>query len=152
MKYHIAVVSLSLLFAAAATAAAPVDATKVEPNTEISTAAKPQRAVEYTYLKSLPGERENLKRYIKANWFAMDKIAVREKLMASYTLLETETDEGAWDVVVAVTYLDKRGYDAVVEPFNRIRKAHQSVLIDGKGLMGLGKIVESKRLFEDIPS
>jgi hypothetical protein len=108
-----------------------------------------RRAVELTFLKSLPGERENLKSFIALNWFAMDKIAKEQGLMQAYTVLDTGSDEGAWNVLVSVTYSDARGYVGIVDAFERIRRAHRTVLVDGKGLRELGRIVESKKTYED---
>jgi hypothetical protein len=109
----------------------------------------PRRAVELTFLKSLPGEREHLKQYIVLNWFAMDRIARAQGLLEGFTVVDTGTDDGPWNVLVAVTYRDARGYEGIVEPFERIRRAHQTVPVAGKGLRELGAIVESRKTFED---
>jgi hypothetical protein len=109
-----------------------------------------RRAVELTYLKSAPGQREPLKQFIVRNWFAMDRIAVQQGLMRSFTVMDTGTDDGPWNVLVTVTYTDARGYDGIAEAFETIRRAHTPVLVDGKTLRDLGAIVESKRVYEDI--
>lgn len=114
--------------------------------------AAARRAVEMTFLKAVPGAREALKQSIVANWFAMDRIAQAQGLMDSFTVLDTGTDDGAWNVVVSVTYRDERGYEGIREAFERIRAAHQTVLIDGKPLRELGSIVESRKLYEDLPA
>jgi hypothetical protein len=111
----------------------------------------PTRAVELTFLKSLPGQRENLRRFLVANWFAMDAIAVKQGLMTGYAVMQTETDDGLWDTLVAVTYTDARGYAGIAEAFERIRSAHKTQLIEGKPLAELGRIVDSKKLLEEIP-
>lgn len=111
-----------------------------------------RRAVEMTFLKSTPGAREALKQYIVANWFAMDRIAQDQGLMAHYTLLDTGTDDGAWNLIVSVTYRDERGYEGIREAFERIRAAHQTVLIGGRTLRELGSFVESRKLYEDLPA
>ncbi|MFO0227252.1 MAG: hypothetical protein ACK51K_10340 [Gammaproteobacteria bacterium] len=117
---------------------------------DLATAAQPvgRRAVELTFLKSNPGQRERLKTFIELNWFAMDRIAQEQGLMSDYTVMDTGTDEGAWNILVSVTYMDEKGYDGIVEAFERIRRAHTTVLVDGKGFRDLGSIVESKRVFE----
>ena len=145
-----AITALAVLLLAAGTARAstPPAATA---STQAAAAMKTKRAVEYTYLKSLPGERENLKRFISANWFAMDAIAVSQGLMVSYQLLDTGSDDGPWNVVVAVTYPNSLGYGGIVPQFEKIRRAHQTVLIDGKGMRDLGKVIETRPLFEDLP-
>ncbi|MFM8495738.1 MAG: hypothetical protein ACKOEM_09450 [Planctomycetia bacterium] len=116
----------------------------------LATAAQPdgRRAVELTFLKSNPGQRERLKTFIELNWFAMDRVAKEQGLMSDYTVMDTGTDEGAWNILVSVTYMDEKGYDGIVEAFERIRRAHTTVLVDGKGFRDLGSIVESKRVFE----
>lgn len=106
------------------------------------------RAVELTFLKANPGQREQLKRFIQLNWFAMDKRATELGLMHAYTLLDTGTDEGPWNLIVSVTYRDEKGYEGIKEAFDKIRAAHTVVLVDGKSLRELGAIVESKRLYE----
>lgn len=114
-------------------------------------AATPQgsRAVQLTFLKSNPGQREQLKRFIVLNWFAMDKIAKDQGLMSAFTVMDTGTDEGAWNVLVSVTYTNEKGYAGVAERFEKIRKAHTTVLVEGKNLRELGSIVDSKQLLED---
>jgi hypothetical protein len=104
-------------------------------------------AVELTFLKSKPGERERLIRYIESNWFAMDRIAQTRGLMDEYTLLETGSDEGPWNVLVAVTYRDERGYAGIRDDFEKIRAEHREVVVDGKRLRDLGAIVESKTTY-----
>lgn len=104
-------------------------------------------AVELTFLKSLPGERERLVRFIQANWFEMDRIAAERGLMRDYRVLETGSDEGTWNVLVEVTYRDERGYAGIVAEFEAIRAAHTTVPIDGKELRALGRIVESRKTY-----
>jgi hypothetical protein len=99
-------------------------------------------------LKAAPGERENLKRFIVLNWFAMDAIAKQQGLMQAYTVLDSGSDDGPWNLLVSVTYMDAKGYEGIAEAFEKIRRAHQTVPVDGKTLRDLGRIVESKRVFE----
>lgn len=115
----------------------------------LQSAATTSRAVELTFLKSNPGERENLKRFIVANWFAMDKVAKAQGLMDAFTVVDTGSDDGAWNVMVGVWYRDARGYAGIRDAFEAIRRAHLTVLIDGKGLRELGAIVDSKLTFEN---
>jgi hypothetical protein len=110
-------------------------------------AASDRHAVELTFLKAKPGERGRLVRFIEQNWFEMDRIATEQGLMRDYRVLETGTDEGAWNILVEVTYTDERGYAGIVEAFERIRKAHRSAAVDGKDLRDLGAIVESKTTY-----
>jgi len=113
------------------------------------TAAPARHAVELTFLQAAPGQRENLKRFIELNWFAMDRIATERGLMTSYRLLDSGTDEGPWQLIVIVTYPDERGYDGIRAEFEKIRQAHTVVPVDGKALRDLGRVVETKRLFAD---
>lgn len=64
------------------------------------------RAVEYTFLKSASDQREALRKFIVANWFAMDEIAVKRWLMKSHTTLRSGVDEEPWNVMAAVTYME----------------------------------------------
>lgn len=63
----------------------------------VALAAPPveRRAVELTFLKSKPGQREQLKTFIIRNWFAMDRIAKEQGLLSTFTVMDTGTDEGA---------------------------------------------------------
>lgn len=108
-------------------------------------------AVELTFLKAHPGERARLVRFIEDNWFAMDRIAVAQGLMRDYRVLDTGSDDGPWNVLVEVTYTDERGYAGIADAFERIRAAHRTVTIDGKGLRELGAIVESRQTFTTLP-
>lgn len=108
-----------------------------------------RRAVELTFLKANPGERERLKTFIVLNWFAMDKVAKAQGLMSAFTVMDTGTDEGPWNVLVSVTYMNEKGYEGIAEAFETIRRAHTTVRVQGKALRDLGAIVDSKRMFEN---
>lgn len=135
-----------LVFAAAPTA---LLAAETPSSQDVSHAT---RAVELTFLKSLPGERDNLRQFIEKNWFAMDAIAQKQGLMAAYTVLDSGSDEGMWNILVAVTYHTPQGYEGILDAFERIRSAHKTMLIDGKSIKDLGRIVDSKKLQERVPS
>jgi hypothetical protein len=134
-----------LVFAAAPTAALAAET----PSSRGASHAT--RAVELTFLKSLPGERDNLRQFIEKNWFAIDAFAQKQGLMAAYTVLDSGSDEGAWNLLVAVTYHTPQGYEGILDAFERIRSAHKTVLIEGKSLKDLGRIVDSKKLQERLP-
>lgn len=68
------------------------------------------RAVEFTYLKSQPGERDNLRQAIVANWLAMDAIAVQQGLMVDYKVFGAGNDDGEWNIKVMVVYPDARSH------------------------------------------
>jgi hypothetical protein len=107
-----------------------------------------KRAVEITFLKSKPGQRENLRAFIVANWFAMDKIAKEKGLIVSFTVLDSGNDLGPWNLMVLTTYLDDKGYEGVAAAFESIRLSHKTVRVQGKTLDDLGVVVDSKKTFE----
>ncbi|MBI3220154.1 MAG: hypothetical protein HYZ44_11630 [Bacteroidetes bacterium] len=100
----------------------------------------------YTYLKAQPNQRENLKLFLEKNWFAMDSIAVSQKLIRSYELLihVSETPDKDWDFIVAVEYFENQPYEVIADRFNLIRQSHRTKLIDGLGLKDLGRITKSE--------
>lgn len=116
--------------------------------TVASAAPADRHAVELTFLKSVPGQREQLKEFIVRNWFAMDKIAKQQGLIRDFTLMDTGTDDGSWNVLVAVTYTNDKGYEGITDAFEKIRRAHTTVRVNGMTLRELGAIVDSKRVFE----
>lgn len=112
-------------------------------------AKAPTRHVTQTYLRAAPGKRAALIAYIERNWFAMDRIGIRQGLFTSYTLLERSDDDPAdWDVIVAVGYPTLQGHDApgVADAFKKIRAAHREIKIDGQSLAELGTIVRHHTL------
>jgi len=104
--------------------------------------------VERTYLKATSGQREALAKFIVANWFELDRVAKERGLFTSYALSENLDQSADWDFEVAVGYPNKDGYEnaEVQVRFGEIRKAHQTILIDGKGLRELGQIVRTDRI------
>jgi hypothetical protein len=116
-----------------------------------TTEAPSARVVTMTYLKSAPGKLGQLERYVRANWFAMDKIAVERGLFVSYLWLDTGSDEGPWNAVVMVTYRDTQGFAGIEEEWAGIKAAHREVLIDGVRQADLGRVVESREFFERAP-
>lgn len=103
----------------------------------------------FTYLKAEPGHEDRLYKFIKKNWFAMDSIAQTQGLIRSYRALRNADKENtAWDVVVVVEYPDERGYEGIKDEFEKIRQVHKRILIDGKGMPELGKVVKSENLIE----
>jgi hypothetical protein len=106
-------------------------------------------AVEYTFIKSLPGEREALKKFIVANWFKLDAIAAQRGLMSAYEVLDSGDDAEPWNIVVAVTYMNRAGYEGIATEFEKIRRDHKRILIDGKDFKDMGKIVMSRKLYRE---
>lgn len=121
---------------AVATFATPVAATGDSP-----VAGPP--VVTHTYLAATPGRRGALARFIVANWFEMDRIAVEQGLFRGYRLLENPRIDEDWDLIVEVTYNDACGYTCVSERFEAIRGAHATVPVEGLVMKDLGRVVRS---------
>ena len=102
----------------------------------------------YTYLKATSGQKDNLKEFLKKNWFAMDSIAVRQGLFNDYELIENinKEDSLTWDFIVAVDYFTSGTYADVAEKWQVISKAHQTVKVNGLSFKDLGKIVKSETI------
>ncbi len=105
----------------------------------------------FTYLKATAGNRESLRDFVEKNWFAMDAIAVERGLFKSYRLIEniTEADTPGgpeWDFIVAVEYFGDQTYSDIRQAFEEIRSRHETVLVEGKSLRDLGRIVRSERV------
>ena len=116
------------------------------------TQARPlSRVVTMTYLKSEPTRLALLERYIRANWFAMDAAAVEQGLFVSYEWLDTGTNSGDWNAIVIVTYNDEQGFEGIKARWAPIRSSHKDVFPDGLAMRELGRVVESKTLFERAP-
>jgi hypothetical protein len=113
------------------------------------------RAVEITFLKSLPGKLGQLEKFIKANWFPPDEIAVKEGIMVSYEWLDSGNDEGTYNAMVVITYPNEGGFVGIKPLWDKLitdyRRDNKRVLIDGLGFTDLGKIVESRKFYERAP-
>lgn len=102
----------------------------------------------FTYIKAAEGQKADLKSFLQQNWLAMDKIATDQGLFKQYHLLENNDASLGWDFTVLVQYKDEKGYEGVKSEFEKIRQAHQRILINGKGITELGKIVKSEEFLE----
>lgn len=102
---------------------------------------------EYTFLQSFAEKPDDLIRFIVANWFAMDKIAVKKGLMVDYAVFETPDESATWNAATAIGYPTANGYQDIAAEFEKIRLKHKKVLIDGKDLKDLGKIVGSRKFY-----
>ena len=104
----------------------------------------------FTYIKARGSQSVELKEYLESNWFVMDAKAVEQGLFKSYRLIENlgagDAGERAWDYIVAVEYFGDQSYSDIVEEFEIIRSAHNTVLVDGQGFRELGSIVRSERV------
>jgi hypothetical protein len=132
-------VATSLLLASAV----PVEAVPEQPQASLQT-----QIVERTYLKAAPGQRDALAKFIVANWFELDRRAKEQGLFTYYRLAENLDLDADWDFEVAVGYPNAGGYQDtdVQAQFGEIRKAHKTILIDGKSLNELGRIVRNDRI------
>jgi hypothetical protein len=107
----------------------------------------PNHVWTFTYLKALENQKMNLETYIEKNWFAMDSIAVKQKLIGQYELYENKDSESKdWDFIVAVEYFTPKGYEAIAADFEAIRAKHQVVKVNGLGMKELGKVVKSETI------
>ena len=114
-------------------------------------AATASRTVTLTYLKAAPGRLAHMERYVRANWFAMDAVAVSQGLFVSYQWLDTGRDDGPWNAVVIVTYNDDKGFAGIEERWGPIRSAHEEVRPDGLAWRDIGRVVETLNLLERAP-
>lgn len=102
-----------------------------------------------TYLKAHAGEEANLGQYLIHNWLAMDSAAKAKHLLHDYHLLQkTSSDTAAWDFMVLVVYPDTSGFRGIEAEWINIRQVHKRVLIGGKDLSQLGRIVKSESRIE----
>lgn len=101
-----------------------------------------------TYIKSNPSQKARVKEFLEKNWFAMDSIAVAQGLISKYELIENRADEtdpvSEWDFIVAVEYFTTGTYTDIAEKFEKIRKSHTTIPIDGFVLKDIAKIVKSE--------
>ncbi len=104
--------------------------------------------IEETFLKANEGLRQDLTSFITKNWFVMDEEGVKQGIFTSYWLMEDIDENAEWDLVMAVGYPQAGGYEepATKTKFNAIRAAHNEILINGKRLKELGRIVRHHRL------
>ena len=134
--------------ATTSTASDTAPAATMEPHAAARASSNANPVITHTYLAAKPRERERLARYVVANWFAMDALAVDAGLFASFRLLENAAEDGEWDLVVEVVYNDACGYPCVAERFERIRAAHVPVPVGGKGLTDLGRVLRTETLHQ----
>jgi hypothetical protein len=129
-------------------AAAP---TATVANEELSSATGRARVVTLTYLQAKPGRLAQLERFVRANWFAMDEIAVQQGLFVSYEWLDAGSDEGPWNAIVMVTYNDEKGFDGIQQRWVPIQSAHKEVRPDALGMRDLGQVLETRKVLEREP-
>jgi hypothetical protein len=129
-------------------AAAP---TATSANEKSGSAAGGVRVVTLTYLHAKPGRLAQLERFVRANWFAMDEVAVQQGLFVSYEWLDTGSDEGPWNAIVMVTYNDEKGFEGIQQRWATIQSAHQEVRPDAMGMRDLGQVLETRKVLEREP-
>lgn len=97
-----------------------------------------------------PGRRDPLRRFLQANWVAMDTIAIARGLFTHAILHELAGDASSGtgrpygepvDFVMEVGYRTTGGYADVADAFEAIRAAHTTVLVDGSDFRALGRVV-----------
>jgi hypothetical protein len=124
---------------------------RVTPAQAAEAASTPVRTVTVTYLQSQPGKLPQLERFVRANWFAMDEIAVQQGLFVSYEWLDTGDDSSPWNALVIVTYGDDKGFEGIADRWAPIKAAHKEVRPDGLEMKDLGRVLETKSLSERQP-
>lgn len=108
-----------------------------------------QKAVTLTYLKSVEGEKNNLKEFLISNWLTMDSIAKKQQLIDEYALWQNKVENAEWDFIVYVKYKNEQGYEGISAAFEKIRSEHKKVLIQNKDLKQLGRISKSESVLTD---
>lgn len=99
---------------------------------------------QFTYLKALSGKVEQLAKFIESNWFTMDKRARAAGHLEDYVLLRGTPADTTWDLLEITTYRDSLQHARIDSLFRVVyRPQHQVVMIDGRDLSGLGRIVAS---------
>lgn len=101
----------------------------------------------FTYLKAMPGRVADLERFLDANWFAMDRQAVAAGHLVDFQLLRGTPADSSWDLLEITIYRDSLQHAQADSLYRtRYRPAHTPVLIEGRGLRELGRIVRSETL------
>ncbi|MCU0383311.1 MAG: hypothetical protein MUF68_04520 [Cyclobacteriaceae bacterium] len=103
-----------------------------------------QKMATLTYLKSVAGEKNNLKEFLIKNWLAMDSVAKNQQLIEDFNLWQNKTESTEWDFIVFVQYKNEQGYDGIATEFEKIRSKHKKVLINNKDFKELGRISKSE--------
>lgn len=100
-----------------------------------------------TYLKALPGRQPELEQFLDANWFAMDRRAVAGGHLVDFQLLRGTPADTTWDLLEITVYRDSLQHAQVDSVYRTIyRPSHVRVLINGRGLPELGRIVRTETL------
>ena len=64
-------------------------------------------------------------------------------------VFDSGNDEDPWNVLVSTTYTNAAGYAGIAEEFEKIRREHQTLAVDGKSLKELGAVVASVTVYEN---
>jgi hypothetical protein len=121
-------------------------ATGAEVKASETSSASETKAVEITLLRSIDPNPNLAAQFIKANWFAMDEIARVRGLMTFFNLHIDPNPREDWNLIVQVGYPDVRGFDSIRHQWAEIVAAHQTVLIEGKRLPDLARVLGTRRL------
>ena len=105
------------------------------------------------HVKARPGEYENYRRYLEANWVPARVEALKRGHITSYRLLlQPQGDANAFDFVLLTRYTDLGTYERrealFAEVFQAIRGDRGPTLIDGKGSRALADIVLTRAFTE----
>jgi len=105
------------------------------------------------HVKAKPGEYDNYRRFLEANWVPAREEALKRGHIESYRLLaQPQDDATAFDFVLLTRYPSQGMYDRrealFTEVFQAIRGDRGPTLIDGKGSRDLADIVLTRAFTE----
>lgn len=106
----------------------------------------PGRIWAISFVRARPGQRERLERFLRANWLALDELALREGRISAYRLLRADADprEASWDYAVVIEYADREAMSDFVPFYLKLARERPHVRVDGLDFADLGSVVEQK--------
>ena len=109
--------------------------------------ALPGAVWQLTYLKALPGQRDQLEQFVEQNWFVMDARAERAGYLVDNHLLRRSPADTTWDLLDISMYADSVQHAQIDSIFRTIiRPQHVVVRIDGREFRELGRFVREETL------
>lgn len=98
-----------------------------------------------SFVRARPGQRERLERYLKANWLALDALALREKRIVAYRMLRADADaKEGWDYAVIIEYADRQAMAGFVPFYIGLARERPQVRVEGLDFADLGEITQQK--------
>ena len=109
--------------------------------------ALPGAVWQLTYLKALPGQRDQLEQFVEQNWFVMDARAERAGYLVDNHLLRRSPADTTWDLLDISMYADSVQHAQIDSIFRTIiRPQHVVVRIDGREFRELRRFVREETL------